>query len=54
MQTIYLDLAQKNALQPVYAKLNDEVRKIRAVLPCNADADSTEHGTAITICLNRE
>lgn len=50
MQTIYLDIAEKNALRHIYAKQGDMGSEIQAMLLNNAEADSTEHSTGITIC----
>lgn len=49
MQTIYLDLAQKNALQHIYAKQGDVGRCFQAVILDNGEPYSIERGTVFTV-----
>ena len=52
MQTIYLDLAQKNALQHIYAKQGDVGRCFKAVILDNGEPYSIERGTVFTVWYN--
>lgn len=52
MQTIYLDLAEKNVQQPIYAKQGDVGRKFEAVLLDNGIAYTIERGTYFSVWYN--
>lgn len=49
MQTIYLDLAQKNVLEHIHAKQGDVGRKFEAVLLDNGKPYPIERGTVFTV-----